>query len=174
MRISSIPPRERLLIRQASNDDLDAVTTLAWAAAERWGADKMPLDRSLENYLGRLIGAQDAVFQFWIAEDGHGRIVAWEALNPCSADPVVRNLVGELTICLGEQRRAIAKYLLTHAVRHAQRTHLQHVVARPHSNDNVLIDSLDEMAFHRVGVWPASLKFRGWPECIEYVHVVPP
>ena len=123
------PSASRLLIRQAGVSDLGGVLRVCETHAEYWDG-KLPSEIRLAQYFDRALRSQDDVFQFWVAEDGHGSMVGWEMLAATSTDPADRQLTAEATTCLGRQAAGLGRVLATHVIRHAVRTPLQYVFAR--------------------------------------------
>ena len=171
LRPSTIPPASRLLIRQAGVSDLQGVLRICEAHAELWDG-QLPSEIRLNEYFQRALRAQNDVFQFWVAENGHGSIVGWEMLAPGSSNPANRRLTGQATTCLGQQSSELGRMLATHAIRHAARTPLQYVFARVPTRDTLMISVLEAVGYQEVGLIPAALKPPARPELIEFVHVV--
>jgi hypothetical protein len=156
LRSSTIPPASRLLVRQGSISDLDGVLQVCEKHAEYWDG-RLPTEIRLNKYFERALRSQDEVFQFWIAENGHGSMVGWEMLSAASADPANRRLTAEATTCLGRQSAELGRMLATHAIRHAARTPL-----------------LEAVGYQEVGLIPAAIKPPARPEQLEFVYVVEP
>lgn len=171
LRPSTIPPASRLLIRQAGVSDLQGVLRVCETHAEFWDG-RLPAEIRLSQYFQRALRAQDHVFQFWVAENGHGSMVGWEMLAPGSTDPANRRLTAQATTCLGQQSSGLGRMLATHAIRHAARTPLQYLFARVPTRDTLMIDVLEAVGYQEVGLIPAALKPPTRPELIEFVHVV--
>jgi L-amino acid N-acyltransferase YncA len=171
LRPSSIPPTNRLLIRQGGPNDLGGVLRVCETHAEYWDGS-LPSELRLSRYFERALRSQDDVFQFWVAEDGSGVVVGWEMLSSVSPDPTNRQLNGESMTCLGRQSASLARTLATHAIRHAARTPLQYLYARVPTRDTLMIGVLESVGYHEVGVIPAAEKAPARPERIEFVFVV--
>jgi len=171
LRPSTIPPVNRLLIRQAGVSDLPGVLRICETHAEFWDG-RLPTEIRLNEFFQRAIRAQDDVFQFWVADNGHGSMIGWEMLSPASADPANRRLIAEATTCLGQQSSGLGRMLATHAIRHAARTPLQYVYARVPTRDTLMIGVLEAVGYQEVGLIPAARKPPARPELIEFVHVV--
>jgi L-amino acid N-acyltransferase YncA len=168
---STIPPASRLLIRQGGVRDLQGVLRICEAHTEYWDG-KLPSEIRLNQYFDRALRSQDAVFQFWIAENGHGSMVGWETLSPASADLADRHLTAEATTCLGQQSSGLGRMLATHAIRHAARTSLQYVFARVPTRDTLMVSVLEGVGYQEVGLIPAAIKPPARPERLEFVYVV--
>jgi len=168
---STIPPASRLLIRQGSVSDLPGVLRVCEAHAEYWDG-RLPSEIRLNDFFERALGSQDDVFQFWVAENGHGSMVGWEMLSAASADPVNRRLTAEATTCLGQQSGGLGRMLATHAIRHAARTPLQYVFARVPTRDTLMVGVLESVGYQEVGLIPAATKPPARPEQLEFVYVV--
>ena len=80
LRTSTIPPASRLLIRQGGVSDLGGIVRLCEKHAEYWDG-LLPSAMRLNRFFERALKAQDDVFQFWVAENGHGAMVGWEMLS---------------------------------------------------------------------------------------------
>jgi L-amino acid N-acyltransferase YncA len=132
----------------------------------------MPSEMRLSRYFEHALRSQDQVFQFWVAEDGHGSVIGWEMLISVSADPRNRLLTGEATTCLGRQSSSLGRTLVTHAIRHAARTPLQYLFARVPTRDTLMIGVLESVGYQEVGVIPPAGKAPARPERIEFVYVV--
>ena len=171
LRPSTIPPTNRLLIRQGGLRDLGGVLRVCETHAEYWDGS-LPSEVRLSKYFERALRSQDSVFQFWVAEDGQGSVVGWEMLASVSTDPTDRQLNGESMTCLGRQSASLARALSTHAIRHAVRTPLQYVFARVPTRDTLMIEVLESVGYQEVGVIPAAEKAPARPERIEFVYVV--
>ena len=139
--------------------------------AEYWDA-RLPSELRLTKFFDRAVRSQDDVFQFWVAENGHGSMVGWEMLSSASPDPVNRRLKAEATTCLGRQSSALGRMLATHAIRHAARTPLQYVFARAPTRNALMVGVLEAVGYQEVGLIPASLKPPAQPEQVEFVYVV--
>ncbi len=168
---STISPASRLLIRQASASDLAGVLRVCDIHAEYWQG-RIPNEIRLSQFFDRALRSQDSVFQFWVAENGHGSMVGWEMLSATSADPVSRRLQAEATTCLGRQSSGLGRMLATHAIRHAARTPLQYVFARAPTTDSLMLSVLEAVGYQEVGLIPASVKPPPQPEQLAFVYVV--
>lgn len=171
LRTSTIPPASRLLIRQGATSDLGGVLRVCESHAEYWDG-RLPSEIRLNEYFERALSAQDEVFQFWVAENGHGDVVGWEMLSAFSADPASRRLTAEATTCLGQQSAGLGRTLVTHAIRHATRTPLQYVFARVPTRNSLMVDVLESVGYEEVGIIPSSAKAPARPEQVELVYVV--
>jgi L-amino acid N-acyltransferase YncA len=170
-RTSTIPPVSRLLIRQGGAADLGGVLRVCETHSEYWDG-RLPSEIHLSAYFERALQSQDEVFQFWVAENGHGSVVGWEMLSASSPDPASRRLTGEATTCLGHQSASLGRTLATHAIRHATRTPLQYLFARVPTRDTLMVGVLESVGYQEVGVIPAADKAPARPEQIEFVYVV--
>ena len=168
---STIPPANRLLIRQGGPADLEGVLRVCEAHAEYWDGP-LPSEMQGSAYFSRRLSEQDAVFQFWVAENGEGTVVGWEMLSASATDPASRPLTGEATTCLGRQSASLGRMLATHAIRHAARTPLQYLFARVPTRDTLMVDVLEALGYQEVGVIPPSVKPPKRPERVELVYVV--
>jgi L-amino acid N-acyltransferase YncA len=171
LRTSTIPPASRLLIRQGGVSDLGGVLRVCETHAEYWDG-RLPSEIRLNAFFDRALRSQDDVFQFWVAENGHGSMVGWEMLAAASPDPANRRLTGEATTCLGQQSSALGRMLATHAIRHAARTPLQYVFARVPTRDTLMVSVLEAVGYQEVGLIPAAIKPPARPEQLEFVYVV--
>lgn len=171
LRTSTIPPGNRLLIRQGGAADLGGVLRVCATHAEYWDG-RLPSEIRLSAFFERALSAQDEVFQFWVAENGQGAVIGWEMLSAFAADPASRSLTGEATTCLGRQSNSLGRTLATHAIRHAVRTPLQYVFARVPTRDSLMAGVLESVGYQEVGVIPPSDKAPARPEQIEFVYVV--
>ncbi len=171
LRTSTIPPGNRLLIRQGGAADLGGVLRVCATHAEYWDG-LLPSEIRLSAFFERALSTQDEVFQFWVAENGRGAVIGWEMLSAFAADPASRSLTGEATTCLGRQSDSLGRTLATHAIRHAVRTPLQYVFARVPTRDSLMAGVLESVGYHEVGVIPPSDKAPARPEQIEFVYVV--
>ena len=172
LRTSSIPPANRLLIRQGGAADLSGVLRVCETHAEYWDGH-LPSEMRLSAFFARALAAQDDVFQFWVAENGQGAVVGWQMLSAFECDPASRKLTGEATTCLSRQSASLGRTLATHAIRHAVRTPLQYVFARIPTRDSLMVGVLESVGYEEVGVIPPSEKAPARPEQIEFVYVVP-
>ena len=171
LRSSTIPPTNRLLIRQGGPADLGGVLRVCETHAEYWDGS-LPNELRLSRYFERALRSQDDVFQFWVAEDGLGTVVGWEMLASVTTDPTNRQLNGESTTCLGRPSASLARTLATHAIRHSARTPLQYLFARIPTRDTLMIRVLESVGYQEVGVIPAADKAPARPERVEFVYVV--
>ncbi|MBW2547951.1 MAG: hypothetical protein JRE82_12130 [Deltaproteobacteria bacterium] len=171
LRTSTIPSASRLLIRQAGVSDLGGVLRVCETHAEYWDG-KLPSEIRLAQYFDRALRSQDEVFQFWVAEDGHGSMVGWELLSATSTDPADRQLTAEATTCLGRQAAGLGHVLATHVIRHAVRTPLQYVFARVPTRDTLMVGVLEAVGYQEVGLIPAATKPPVHPERLEFVYLV--
>ena len=171
LRASTIPPTNRLLIRQGGIRDLGGVLRVCETHAQFWDGS-LPSEVRLSRYFERALRGQDDVFQFWVAEDGKGRLVGWEKLSSVSADPTDRQLNGHAMTCLGRQSASLARTLATHAIRHAARTPLQYLFTRVPTRDTLMVEVLESVGYQEVGVIPAAEKAPARPERIEFVYVI--
>jgi L-amino acid N-acyltransferase YncA len=171
LRTSTIPPANRLLIRQGGLADLSGVLRVCETHAEYWDG-RLPNEIRLSEFFERALLSQDEVFQFWIAENGQGSVVGWEMLTAFSCDPASRRLTAEATTCLGRQSASLGRTLVTHAVRHAARTPLQYLFSRVPTRDALMVSVLESVGYQEVGVIPAADKAPARPEQIEFVYVV--
>ena len=171
LRPSTIPPAGRLLIRQGGPADLSGVLRVCETHSEYWDG-VLPSEMRLSAYFDRALRSQDEVFQFWVAENGHGAVVGWEMLSASSSDRASRRLTGEATTCLGRQSASLGRTLATHAIRHAARTPLQYLFARVPTRDTLMVGVLESVGYQEVGVIPAAEKAPARPERIEFVYVV--
>jgi len=168
---STIPPVSRLLIRQGGVSDLAGVLRVCETHAEYWDG-RLPTEIRLTEFFDRALRSQDDVFQFWVAENGHGSMMGWEMLSAASADPANRRLKAEATTCLSQQSSTLGRMLATHAVRHAARTPLQYLFARAPTRDTLMIGVLEAVGYQEVGLIPAAMKPPAQPEQLEFVYVV--
>ncbi|MGB5547181.1 MAG: hypothetical protein WCB63_06070 [Polyangiales bacterium] len=168
---STVPPASRLLIRQGGVSDLGGIVRICETHAEYWDG-RLPSEIRLIEFFERALNSQDDVFQFWIAENGHGAMVGWEMLSASSADPASRRLSAEATTCLGQQSSGLGRMLATHAIRHAVRTPLQYVFARVPTRDTLMISVLEAVGYQEVGLIPEAIKAPARPEQLEFVYVV--
>lgn len=168
---SSIAPASRILIRQGGAADLEGVLRVCEKHSEYWDG-RLPSEIRLSDYFMRALSSQDEVFQFWIAENGHGSVVGWEMLAAHCADPARRRLTGEATTCLGQQSEALGRTLATHAIRHAVRTPLQYLFAQVPTRDTLMANVLEAVGYHEVGLIPRAAKPPAQPERLEFVYVV--
>lgn len=171
LRPSTIPPTNRLLIRQGSAPDLDGIVRVCETHAEYWDGS-LPSELRLSRYFERALQSQDDVFQFWVAENGQGQLVGWEMLSSVSTDPTDRQLNGQAMTCLGHPSASLARTLATHAIRHATRTPLQFLFACVPTRDTLMIEVLESVGYEEVGIIPAAVKAPACPERIEFVYVV--
>lgn len=167
----SIAPATRILIRQGTIGDLEGVLRVCEKHSEYWDG-RLPSEIRLSDYFTRALASQDEVFQFWIAEDGHGSVLGWEMLAPLSADPARRRLTGEATTCLSKQSGPLGRTLATHAIRHAVRTPLQYLFAQVPMRDTLMVSVLEAVGYQEVGVIPRAAKAPAQPERLEFVYVV--
>ena len=168
---STIPPASRLVIRQGGTSDLGGVIRVCETHAEYWDG-QLPSEIRLNRFFERALRSQDDVFQFWVAENGHGSMIGWEMLSAASPDPVNRRLTAEATTCLGQQSSALGRMLATHAIRHAVRTPLQYVYARVPTRDTLMVSALEAVGYQEVGLIPAAAKPPARPEQFAFVYVV--
>jgi len=168
---STVPPASRLLIRQGGVSDLGGIVRICETHAEYWDG-RLPSEIRLIEFFERALKSQDDVFQFWIAENGHGAMVGWEMLSASSADPASRRLSAEATTCLGQQSSGLGRMLATHAIRHAVRTPLQYIFARVPTRDTLMIGVLEAVGYQEVGLIPEAIKAPARPEQLEFVYVV--
>jgi L-amino acid N-acyltransferase YncA len=168
---TSIAPTSRILIRQGDVTDLEGVLRVCEKHMEYLDG-RLPSELRLGDYFRRALASQDEVFQFWIAENGHGSVLGWEMLAACSADPARRRLTGEATTCLGQQSGSLGRTLVTHAIRHAVRTPLQYLFAQVPTQDTLLVGVLEAVGYQEVGVIPPAAKPPAQPERLEFVYVV--
>ncbi len=171
IRTSTVPPASRLLIRQGSTSDLEGVLRICETHARYWDG-RLPNELRLSEFFRRALTSQDDVFQFWVAENGHGSMMGWEMLSAATADPASRRLTAEATTCLAKQSSGLGRMLATHAVRHAARTPLQYVFARIPTRDTLMIGVLEAVGYQEVGLIPAAAKPPARPEQLEFVYVV--
>ena len=168
---STIPPVSRLMIRQGRVSDLAGVLRVCELHAEFWDG-RLPSEIRLNEFFDRALRSQDEVFQFWVAEDGHGSVVGWEMLTSASTDPANRCLKAEATTCLGLQSSGLGRMLAMHAIRHAARTPLQYVFARVPTRNTLMVSVLEAVGYQEVGLIPAATKPPARPEQLEFVYVV--
>ncbi|NNE20795.1 MAG: hypothetical protein HKN10_20185 [Myxococcales bacterium] len=161
------------MIRQGGVADLGGVVRLCEHHAEYWDG-LVPSAMRLNRFIERALKSQDDVFQFWIAEDGHGAMVGWEMLSAATTDPANRRLTAHAVTCLGRQSSTLGRMLATHAIRHAVRTPLQYVFARVPTRDTLMVGVLEAVGYQEVGVIPEAVKPPARPERIEFVYVVAP
>ncbi len=166
-----IAPANRILIRQGGVTDLEGVLRVCDRHSEYWDG-RLPSEMRLSDYFRRALSSQDEVFQFWIAEDGHGLVLGWEMLAARSADPAQRRLTGEATTCLGKQSGPLGRTLATHAIRHAVRTPLQYLFTQVPARDTLMVSVLEAVGYQEVGVIPRAAKAPAQPERLEFVYVV--
>ena len=171
LRTSTIPAASRLLIRQGGASDIAGVLQVCETHAEFWDG-RLPSEIRLSRFFDRALRSQDDVFQFWVAENGHGSMVGWEMLAAASVDPVNRRLTAEATTCLGQQSSGLGRMLATHAIRHAARTPLQYVFARVPTRNTLMISVLEAVGYQEIGLIPAAAKPPARPEQVEFVYVV--
>ncbi|MEM7136792.1 MAG: hypothetical protein AAF500_09460 [Myxococcota bacterium] len=167
----SIAQTSRILIRQAGESDLEGVLRVCETHAEYWDG-RIPPELRLNDYFRRALGSQDDVFQFWVAENGHGSVLGWEMLAACSSDPARRRLTAEATTCLVRQSGSLGRALATHAIRHAMRTPLQYLFAQVPIRDNLMVSVLEAVGYEEVGVIPPTVKPPAQPERLEFAYVV--
>jgi len=151
--------------------DLQGVMRVCATHAEYWDG-RLPSEMHLSQFFDRALRAQNDVFQFWIAENGHGSLVGWEMLSAVGADPASRHLTAEATTCLGQQSAGLGRMLATHAIRHAVRTPLQYVFAHVPTRDTLMISVLEAVGYQEVGLIPAAIKAPARPEQLAFVYVV--
>lgn len=171
LRQSTIPPASRLLIRQGGVSDLGGIVRVCEANAEYWDG-RLPSGILLNEFFTSALDLQDEVFQFWVAEDGHGSMVGWEMLSPAGADPRNRRLTAEATTCLGRQSWSLGRTLATHAIRHAERTPLQYVFARVPTRNVLMLGVHESVGYREVGLIPEAIKPPARPEQLAFVYVV--
>jgi L-amino acid N-acyltransferase YncA len=159
------------MIRQAGVSDLNGIVRICETHAEYWDG-RLPSEIRLNQFFKRALVSQDDVFQFWVAENGHGSMVGWEMLSTTSADPANRHLIAEATTCLGRQSSGLGRMLATHAIRHAARTPLQYVFARAPTRDTLMVSVLEAVGYQEVGLIPQTIKAPARPEQVEFVYVV--
>jgi L-amino acid N-acyltransferase YncA len=168
---STVPPVSRLLIRQGGVSDLAGVLRVCESHAEYWDG-WLPSEIRLTEFFERALRAQDDVFQFWVAENGHGSMVGWEMLSAASPDPANRRLKADATTCLSQQSSELGRMLATHGIRHAARTPLQYVFARVPTRNTLMVSVLEAVGYQEVGLIPAAAKPPARPEQVEFVYVV--
>ena len=171
LRTSTVPPGNRLLIRQGGAADLSGVLRVCEKHAENWDG-RLPSEIRLSAFFERVLHEQDEVFQFWVAENGQGSVVGWEMLSAFTGDPASRRLTGETTTALGRPSASLGRTLATHAVRHAVRTPLQYLFARVPTRDFLMVSVLESVGYQEVGMIPPSSKTPACPEQLEFVYVV--
>lgn len=159
------------MIRQGRVSDLDGIVRICETHAE-YRDGRLPSEIRLNQFFKRALVSQDDVFQFWVAENGHGSMVGWEMLSTASADPANRRLIAEATTCLGRQSSGLGRMLATHAIRHAARTPLQYVFARAPTRDTLMVGVLEAVGYQEVGLIPESIKAPARPEQVEFVYVL--
>ncbi|MDH3202224.1 MAG: hypothetical protein OEM15_15140 [Myxococcales bacterium] len=168
---TSIAPTSRILIRQGGLTDLEGVLRVCEKHSEYWDG-RLPSEIRLSEYFSRALSSQDEVFQFWIAENGHGSVLGWEMLAARSADPARRRLTAEATTCLGKPSGHLGRTLATHAIRHAVRTPLQYLFAQAPVRDTLMVSVLEAVGYQEVGLIPGAAKPPAQPERLEFVYVV--
>jgi L-amino acid N-acyltransferase YncA len=159
------------VIRQGGISDLVGVLRVCESHAEYWDG-RLPSEIRLNEFFDRALRAQDDVFQFWVAENGHGSMVGWEMLSSASPDPANRRLKAEATTCLGRQSSGLGRTLAMHAIRHAARTPLQYVFAKVPTRNTLMVSVLEAVGYQEVGLIPATTKPPARPEQIEFVYLV--
>lgn len=159
------------MIRQGGISDLGGIVQTCETHAEYWDG-RLPSEIRLNEFFMRALVSQDDVFQFWVAEDGHGSMVGWEMLSMAGGDPANRRLTAEATTCLGRQSSGLGRMLATHAIRHAARTPLQYVFARVPTRDTLMVGVLEAVGYQEVGLIPEAIKPPARPEQLEFVYVV--
>ena len=174
LQTSTIPPTNRLLIRQGRVSDLGGVLRVCEMHAAHWAHwdGQISNELRLNEFFERVLRSQDDVFQFWVAENAQGSILGWEMLSLAGADPVNRHLTAESTTCLGQPSSGLGRTLVTHGVRHAARTPLQYVFARVSTSDTLMLNVLEAVGYQEVGFIPEATKPPARPEQIEFVYVV--
>ncbi len=151
--------------------DVNGILRVCETHAEYWDA-RLPNEIRLKSFFDRALRSQDNVFQFWVAENGHGSMVGWEMLSSVGTDPVNRCLRAEATTCLGRQSSGLGRMLATHAIRHAVRTPLQYLFAKAPTRDSLMLGVLEGVGYREVGLIPAVTKPPAQPEQLEFVYVV--
>jgi len=168
---TSIAPTSRILIRQGGVTDLEGVLQVCERHSEYWDG-RLPSEIRLSDYFRRALSSQDEVFQFWIAENGHGSVLGWEMLATRNCDPARRRLTGKATTCLGQQSGPLGRTLATHAIRHAARTPLQYLFAEVPLRDTLMVSVLEAVGYQEVGLIPPAAKPPAQSERLAFVYVV--
>lgn len=159
-------------IRQARKEDAEEIVDI-WQQGLSIAMGYPPPPGDYVRAFGQRLAEQDEVFQFFVAVDGHD-VVGWVSLTPFRANPLVRELMAELSayVRTARARGGVAKQLLDHTFAHARRTKLQYIMAFISSANRVALITAAQQGFKQVGTLPQSPKGTPQPPLTYLTYVV--
>ena len=158
-------------IRAATPEDAEAITEI-WrqGLVVAMGFEPPPGDYAAA-FRQRLAECDDT-FKFFVAVE-EDRILGWVSLTPFRANPVVRELMAEMSAYVRTDRRGnVAHELVLHTFAHARRTRLQYVMAFISSTNRPALIRATQMGLKQVGTLPPSPRSPAPPLCY-LTYVVP-
>lgn len=153
-------------IRQSTLADLDAIYGIWEEGLKVSLGTQLPEDLDKREYFARQIREQDDDFKTFVVENDDGKIVAWASLVPFRANPVTRNTMAELSTYVGaaSTHQNVARDLLLHTLRHADKSKLQFVVAYIAVTNERTIQIAQRGGFMMVGVIPQMARVPAGPQ----------
>lgn len=158
-------------IREATPGDLEQVYEV-WLDGVRHslGMDP-PAGVDYKARFAAQIAEQDENFKLFVAEDETG-LLGWQALAPFRSNPATRHLMAESStyVRTNNNKLGVGRDLALHALRHADHSKLQYVVAYVASTNERTIYSAQKAGFVLVGHLPNMHKEPKGPELAFLVY----
>jgi L-amino acid N-acyltransferase YncA len=167
--------REALIIRQAELKDLDSMVA-AWkeGARQALGLDA-PSNIDFRLFFREKIKNQNDSFKVWVEENEVGELLGWQALFPCRNNPAVMHLMAESSTYISPrfQGKGVARRLLSHALKEAQKTPLQWIIGFSSSENKAIISLALSLGFELGMTLPPTTKEPKQPELALLLYKVP-
>jgi L-amino acid N-acyltransferase YncA len=151
------------VIREATVADIEQIYDI-WREGlkQSLGTSDLP---STDNrgHFERLVREQDANFKIFVADGGAQGILGFQGLAPFRANPITRHLMAESSTYIrpDAMRANVGRDLIFHALRHADGSQIQHVVAYVAITNERTLIAAQRAGFQLVGYLPKNTKASG-------------
>lgn len=158
-------------IREATPADVDAVFAIWKEGALQSLGTSLPEGVDFRARFHQQVAEQDENFKVFLAEDERG-LLGWQALAPFRSNPAVRHLMAESStyVSAASGKLGVGRDLILHALRHADHSKLQYVVAYVASTNERTLYSAQKAGFHLVGMLPPMHKEPQGPQLAFLVY----
>lgn len=158
-------------VRRAEPHDLDTIMSI-WLAGIRSSLGGPPPDTiDYPAYFKARIEEQTDVFRFFLIEDEHGEVVAWQSIMPFRSNPATRGTMGEISVYTHPAHSGGATHAgMTAMWAHADASPLQFLLAVIAENNKAARALAHRFEMQELGIMPKSLKVADAPALAVYVY----
>lgn len=158
--------------RLAHDDDFEQIYNIWLDGIASTFADT-PKPNNLKELFKANFDARQAHFNFWVAEID-GKIGGWVSLLPCSANPLKKDTVAEVSVYINRdyQKNHLATQLMAHVFEDVKSSPLKFLFGYVAATNYAIIKASAENNLIEYGRIPASDKAPKSEEKITLIHKI--